>query len=75
MLYLDRTDVLKELMLLKQVHKRVWYLSLLAFLSKGFMFQSYVCNRCHDLLSMNLEDIAILKINYINYGCIITGIS
>ena len=47
-----------------------WY-----FLEKGFKFQPYVCNRCHDLLmiSRNLSDIAILKI--IDYHCIITGIS
>ena len=33
-------------------------------LNKGFKFQRYVCNRCHDLLlmSMNLSNIAILKI-------------
>ena len=49
-----------------------WY-----FLNKGFKFQPYVCNRCHDLLmmSMNLSDIAILKIKNTNYCCIITGIS
>ena len=33
------------------------------FLSTGFKFQTYVYNRCHDLLtiSMNLSTIAILK--------------
>ena len=41
------------------------------------MFQPYVCNKCHDLLmmSINLSDIAILKIKMANYSCIITGIS
>ena len=31
-----------------------WY-----FLNKGFKFQAYLCNRCHDLLmiSVNLSDI------------------
>ena len=44
-----------------------WY-----FLSKGFKFQPNVCNRCHDLLmmSMNLSDIAILRINSVDYCCI-----
>ena len=41
-----------------------WY-----FLNKGFKFQSYVCNRFHDLvmMSMNLSDIAIqmLKVLFI----------
>ena len=36
-----------------------WY-----FLQKGFKFQLYACNRCLDLLmmSMNLSDIAIVKV-------------
>ena len=39
------------------------------FLNKGFKFQPYVCNRCHDLLmmSMNLSDIYILNIKNTNY--------
>ena len=49
-----------------------WY-----FLNKGFKFQSYVCNGCHDLLtmSMNLSDIAILKSKGADYCCIISRIS
>ena len=49
-----------------------WY-----FLDKSFKFQPYVCNRFHDLLmmSMNLSDIAILKIKKFYYRCIISGIS
>ena len=49
-----------------------WY-----FLSKGFKFQSNVCNRCHDLLimSMNLSDIPILNIKASDYHCIISRIS
>ena len=44
-------------------------------LNKGFRFQLNVSNRCHDLLimSMNLSNIAILKIK--NAECIISGIS
>ena len=72
MLYFDRIDVFKG----TDVNK-TRYLSLLVFLNKGFKFQPYVCNRCHDLLmmSMNVTDIAILSINNTNYHCIITGIS
>ena len=49
-----------------------WY-----FLDKGFKFQPYVWNGCHDelMMSMNLSDIAILNINGVNYPCIINGIS
>ena len=46
------------------------------FLNKSFQFQSYVCNKCYDLLmmSMNLRDVAILNIKNADYHCIITGI-
>ena len=47
------------------------------FLSKGFKLQPYVGNRWHDLLmlSMNLSNIAILKIKNVDYRCITTRIS
>ena len=46
-----------------------WY-----FLNKSFKFQPNVCNRCHDLLmmSMNLNNIAILYIKSADYLCIIS---
>ena len=49
-----------------------WY-----FLNKGFTFQRNVCNRYHDLLmiSMNLSNIAILKIKGSDYCCIISWVS
>ena len=63
----DETSVSKECNIC-----HYWY-----FLNKGFKFQSYVCNGCHDLLmlSMNLSDIAILNINGSNYHCIINSIT
>ena len=47
-----------------------WYL-----LDKGFKFQPYVSNRCHDLLVMpiNLNTITVLNINGTDYCC--NGIS
>ena len=49
-----------------------WY-----FLDKDFKFETYVCNGCHDLLmmSVNLNDIAILHMNSFEYCCIISRIS
>ena len=49
----------------------------LVFLNKGFKFQSYVCNRCHDLLmmSMNISHIYILNVKNADYCCIISGIT
>ena len=53
------------------------YLPLLAFFDKGFKFQPDGCNICHDVLmmSMNLSNIAILKIHGIDYCCILSEIS
>ena len=64
-------------MLRKQLHQNsVIFVTICIFKTK-FEFQPYECNKCHDLLlmSVNLSDIAILRIKTINYCCIITGIS
>ena len=49
-----------------------WY-----FLDKGLRFLPNVRNGCHDILlmSINLDDIAILNIRGTDYRCIIDGIS
>ena len=77
MLYYDRINVSEGIDINKTSTSKVWYLSLLVFLNKGFKFQTYVCNRCHDLLmlSMNLNNIAIFKIKNGDYRCIITETS
>ena len=69
---------LKVLMLIRQVHQKkynichYWY-----FLDKWFKFQPDACNEFHDVLmmSINLNDIAILSIHGVDYHCIIHGIS
>ena len=42
-----------------------------------FQSQTDVCNGCHDarMMSINLNNIAILNIKGIDYHCIINGIS
>ena len=58
--YYDRIDVCEVININKtSLSKKYdichyWY-----FLNKGFKFQAYLCNRCHDLLmiSVNLSDI------------------
>ena len=48
-----------------------WY-----FLSERFKFQSYLFNRCHNLLmSINLSNIAILKIINTDYCCTNTRVT
>ena len=74
MLYFDKIDVSEGIDVNKTSASRecdicpYWY-----FLCYSFKFQPNVCNRCHDLItmSMNLSDIAILKIK----SCIISLIS
>ena len=63
---------LKELMLISASKEcdisHYWY-----FLNYSSKFQPNVCNRCHNLLmmSINLNDIAILYIQGSDYRCII----
>ena len=49
-----------------------WY-----FLNMGFKFQTHVCNGCHNVLmmSINLNNIAILNFKGAEYHCIISRIS
>ena len=69
MLYYDRTNIsegigFNETSAWKEyVICHYWYI-----LNKGFKLHAYICNRCHDLLmmSLNLSDIAILKIKNVD---------
>ena len=77
MLYYDRIDVSERIDVDKTIASKgcdichYWY-----FLNYSFKFQANVY-KCHDLLmmSINLSDIAILKIKGSNYCCIISLIS
>ena len=67
MLYYDRIDVSEGIHINKTIKWKkcdichYWY-----FLNKGFKFQSYICNRCHDILMMSMNlDSAILKIKIV----------
>ena len=78
MLYYDRIDVSEGIDVNKTSASKkcnvchCWY-----FLNYSFKFQPNVCNRCHDLLmmSINLNNIAILHIKGSDYRCIISLIS
>ena len=72
--YYDRTDVPEGTYINKTSLSEecdichYWY-----FLDKGFEFQPYLCNGCHDVLmrSINLKDISIfLNIRCVDYCCI-----
>ena len=67
MLYYDRIDVSEGIDINKTIKWKkcdichYWY-----FLNKGFKFQSYICNRCHDILMMSMNlDSAVLKIKIV----------
>ena len=70
MIYYDRIDVSEEIHVNKTSKLRecdiyhYWY-----FLNKGLKFHSYVCNRFHDLIMMNLGDIAFINIKSSDYFC------
>ena len=78
MLYYDRIDVSEGINVNKASASKVcdichfWY-----FLDYSFKFQQNICNVCHNILmiSMNLDDIAILNIEGSDYHCIISLIS
>ena len=52
----------------------MWALSLLIFKDIGFKF---VCNKCHDLLTIaySLKNIAILNAKGATFRCLLMGIS
>ena len=67
---------LKELMLIIHANQKSAIFATID-INKRSRSQSYVCNRCHDLIMMsrNINDMAILNIKGADYRCIITGIS
>ena len=78
MLYYDRIDVSGGIDVNKRSKSKEFDICHYCyFLNKGFKFQPYICNRCHDLvtMSMNLSDIAISSIKGSDYRCIISRIS
>ena len=52
------------------MHKRnVTYVSIGIFLDKGFKYEPYLCNGCHNLMqkAMNFNDVAIVSIKGNDY--------
>ena len=75
MLYYNKNEGYKGVYINKT--KRVFFCHYWYFLGKCFKFQPDVCNGCADVLmmSINLHNIAVLDINAVGFGCVITGIS
>ena len=52
-------------------------LSLFILFCRGFKFEKFFCNDCHDLtmLRLNISDIVIITVKGVDYRCIICNIS
>ena len=77
-LYYDRIDVFEDIDAIKTSSSIEFVISnYFYFLDKEFKFQPDLRNGCHDVLvmSMNLNNIAILNICGVDYRCIINGIT
>ena len=77
MLYHDRIDISHGIDMSKKSASKernfchYWY-----FLNKGFQFQTYILNRCPDLLMISVNlNIYVLNIRNVDYRCFIIGIS
>ena len=76
MLYYYRTDMNEGIDPTKAIKvENAWFV-IISFFNHGFNFQDYVCNDCHDLtiLSVNINEIAILTATNVDYCCIIHNI-
>ena len=75
MLYFERIDVSEGINVIKtSASKECDICHYCYFLNYSFKFQPNVCNRYHNLLmmSMNLNDIAILNVKGFDYRCVIS---
>ena len=75
MLYFERIDVSVGINVTKtSASKECDICHYCYFLNYSFKFQPNVCNRYHNLLmmSMNLNDIAILNVKGFDYRCVIS---
>ena len=78
MVYYDRIDVFEDVSVNKTSESKECNICQYQyFLTKGFKFQLNVFNGYHDalMMSMKLNNNAILSVHGIDYCCIINGIS
>ena len=77
MLYYDKIDISEEIVLVKCNNSKECMICRYWFFNHRFKFQDSVCNGCHGLtmLSVNESNIAIITIRNVDYHCIIHNIS
>ena len=76
MLYYDRIDISKGNDLAKSNNSKECMICHCWFFNHGFKFKDYACIGCHDLtmISVNINDIAIITVKNVDYGCIIHNV-
>ena len=77
MLCYDRIDTSEATDLAKSNNSKECMICQYWFFIHGFKIQDSVCNGCHDvtILSVNVNDIAIITAKNVDYRCIIQKIS
>ena len=76
MLYYERIDISKGIDPVKSNNSKECMICHYWVFNYWFKFQHSICNGCHDLtmLTVNISDIAIITIKYVDYCCVIHGI-
>ena len=76
MLYCSRIDMSKGIDLTRSNNIKDCMVCHYWFFNHGFEFQDSVCNGCNDLtmLSVNISNVSIISIKYVDYHCIIHNI-
>ena len=57
-------------MLIRQIHQKNAIFAIIGiFLNKGFKYEPYLCNGCHDLMrkAMNFNDVTIVSVKGSDY--------
>ena len=75
--YYDRIDISKATDLYKSNNRKEYLIWHYCFFNHGFKLKNFVCIGCHNLtmLSVSINDIAIITIKNVGCCCIIHNIS
>ena len=76
-LFYNIIDLSEGIHLAKSNNSKEYIVCLYWFFNHGFKYQDFVCNCCHDLLTLrvNISNIAIIAVKGVAYCCIIYRIS
>ena len=68
MLYYDRINKNEGIDFAKSNKSKICMICRCSFFNRGFEFQNYVCNCCHDLalLSVSINDIVIITVKNVD---------